>query len=388
MLPDARWRFRVRPGVTLHDGSPLEAWKIAAALRTTASGWTISTDGDVVVIVPARPERDVSWALADPRHAIAVRRSSTELVGSGPFKLDRLESGRLSLKAHDAHWAGRPFVDAVHVDLQRNARAQLADLESGRADVVEIQPPDVRRITERGLRVAATRPIDLIALVFEPHRAEPASEPARRLLAATLDRSTIASVLLQGRAEPARSLLPSWLSGYSPELVAATLPRPERTAVTALPVAQRTLTLRVDPSDASAHSIADRIAEDAREAGFTIAVQAPTGLAPRPDVRLVRAPLDGTSPDRTLVRLGADLGPRTVSLAVTGPALSAGASLDAVLRFERGMLAGFVVIPVVRLPELFGLGEAVDISEGEAVGPTGQWNFANLWIRPAARPRP
>jgi len=384
----ARWRFRVRPGVSLHDGSPLEAWKIAAALRTTATAWTVSTDGEVVVVEPARPERDLPWALADPRHAIAVRRSAAELVGSGPFRIDRLESGRASLKAHDAYWAGRPFVDSVQVDFQRSPRAQLADLESGRADVVELLPSDVRRVTERGLRVAATRSIDLLVLVFESNRAEAAAEPARRLFAGTLDRSTIASVLLQGRAEPARSLLPSWLSGYSPELVASTVPRPTRATVMALPAVQRTLTLRVDPADAVAHSIADRIAEDAREVGFTVTVQAPTGLAPRPDMRLVRATLESTSPDRSLLRLGAELGSRTLSAATPGPVLTAGAPLDTVVRFERAVLGGFVVIPVVRMPELFGLGDAVDISEGEAVDPTGRWNFANLWIRSAARARP
>jgi MarR-like DNA-binding transcriptional regulator SgrR of sgrS sRNA len=384
----ARWRFRVRRGVTLHDGSPLEAWKVAAALRTTDTAWTVSTDGDVVVVEPAKPERDLPWALADPRHAIAVRRSAAELVGSGPFRIDRLENGRATLKAHDAHWAGRPFVDSVQVDFQRSLRTQLADLESGRADLVELQPADVRRVTERGLRVAATRPIDLLVLVFEPHRTEPPSTPARRLFAGTLDRSTIASVLLQGRAEPARSLLPSWLSGYSSELVAATIPRSARATVLALPATQRTLTLRVDPSDTAAHAIADRIAEDAREAGFTVTVQAPTGLASRPDVQLVRATLESTSPDRSLVRLGPELGSRTLSLATAGPALSAGASLDAVVRFERGILDGFVVIPVVRVPELFGLGDAVDTSEGDAVGPTGRWNFANLWIRSAVRERP
>src|SRR4030095_4259409 len=107
----ARWRFHLRPGVTLHDGSPLEAWKVAAALRTTATTWGVSTDGDVVIVEPKSAETDLPWALADPRYAVAVRRSASELVGSGPFRIDRLESGRVALKARDAPWAGRPLLE-------------------------------------------------------------------------------------------------------------------------------------------------------------------------------------------------------------------------------------------------------------------------------------
>jgi MarR-like DNA-binding transcriptional regulator SgrR of sgrS sRNA len=385
----ARWRFRLRPGVALHDGSPLEAWKVAAALRTTATMWTVSTDGDVVVVEPSRPERDVPWALADPRYAIAVRRSATELVGSGPFRIDLTESGRLLLKAHDGHWSGRPFVDAVRVDLRRGLSAQLSDLESGRADVVELQPSDARRVTERGLRVATTRALDLFVLVFEPHRAEASAAATRRLLAGALDRTAVANVLLQGRGEPARAALPAWLAGYAPDFVAPAIQRSTPTAVTALPVEQRTLTLRVDLSDAVGRAIGERIAVDAREVGFTVTVQAPAGLAPRPDVRLVRATVDSTSPDRALVRLGGDLGSRIVASVPKDAAASAGAPLDAVVRLERAILQDSVVIPVVRVPDLYGLGEAVDVSNGDVVGATGRWNFANVWIRPAApRARP
>jgi MarR-like DNA-binding transcriptional regulator SgrR of sgrS sRNA len=384
-----RWRFRVRPGVMLHDGSPLETWKVAAALRMTATNWAVSTDGDIVVLEPSRPDSDLPWALADPRYAIAVRRSATELVGSGPFRLDRLESGRVSLRAHDAHWAGRPFVDVVQVDLQRTLSAQLSDLESGRADVVELQPLDARRVMDRGLHIAVTRALDVLALVFEPHRAETSGAAMRRLLAGTLDRAAIATVLLQGRGEPARSLLPPSLSGYAAELVAPETSRASRTAVMALPEDQRRIALRVDPSDAVARAIADRIAVDAQEVGFAVTIQAPSGLAPRPDVRLVRASADGTSPDRALARLGVDLGPRTAALATTETAPGPAAPLDAVVRFERALLNGFVVVPVVRTPALYGLGENVDVWDGDAIGPTGRWNFANVWIRPAApRARP
>jgi peptide/nickel transport system substrate-binding protein len=385
----ARWRFHLRPGITLHDGSPLEAWQVAAALRTTATTWGVSTDGDVVIVEPKSAEADVPWALADPRYAVAVRRSASELVGSGPFRIDRLESGRVTLKAHDAHWAGRPFVDAVQVDLQRGLNAQLSDLESGRADIVELQPADARRVTERGLHVAATRARDLLVLVFEPHRAESSSSASRKLFAGALDRAAVAGVLLQGRGEPARSLLPTWLAGYAPDFVAAAIPRSTRPAVTALPAEQRAVTLRVDPADAVARAVAERIAVDAREVGFTVTIQAPAGLAPRPDVRLLRVTADSTSPDRALARLSSDLGSRVTATAPKDAMPTAASQLDNAVRFEGALLQDSTVVPVVRVPDLYGVGDAVDVWDGEVVGATGRWNVANVWLRPAApRARP
>ena len=380
----ARWRFRLRSGVVLHDGNVLEPWQVATALRASGNAWTVATDGDVIVIEPSHPQPALPWELADDRHAVVVRRSPTELIGTGPFRIERLDAGRLSLRAHDGYWSGRPFVDAVRVEMGRSFATQLTDLELGRADLVEVQPADARRLAQRGLQLGSSQPLDLFVLVFEARRATPSSAAIRHVLATALDRTTMCAVLLQGRAEPAEALLPAWISGYASAFVAPGAARPSRSVVTAVPAEQRALTLRVDPSDPMARSIAERIAVDAREAGLTVTVQAPTGLAPLPDLRLVRVKLEATSPDRALTRAMAGLGSRAIALATTAPPLDADASLDAVLRLERAVLESSVVVPVLRVPELYGLGERVEAWDGRASSPTGAWNLANLWIRTAA----
>src|SRR5205807_2207318 len=159
--------------------------------------------------------------------------------------------------------------------------------------------------------------------------------------------------------------------------------RTPKSSAARLPADQRAVTLRIDPSDSIARLVADRCAVDAREAGFTVNVQTPAGLAPRPDVRLVRLVWDATTPDRMLAAAVADLGPRTVALATSDQVPGVGASLGAVFAFERALLQRSVVVPIVRVPELYGLGEGVDVFAGEAVGPTGAWNFANVWVRSA-----
>jgi MarR-like DNA-binding transcriptional regulator SgrR of sgrS sRNA len=379
----SRWRFTLRSGVTLHDGTRLDAAQVASALRSFLAPADIVADGNVVRIDVGSGRPDLLWELAQPRRAIVVRAADGRLMGSGPFRVDRLESGRLLLSAHDQHWGGRPFLDGARIEFGRSAASQLTSLETGRADFVELRPTDARRLAQRQLGVVASRPLELIALVFEGDGAAAADWPLRRTLSAGIDRGAMVRVLLQGNAEAADALLPTWLSGY-PASVITDATRPlSRSAVTGLPEARRSFVLRVTAGDAVAQAVADRVAVDAREAGFLVTVQAPIGLAPRADARLVRMPLMPISPDRSLAALMTALGPRTVLAATREPAPVPGASLDAVARAELALLEQFVIVPVVHLPALYGTSERVDAFNGSVVLPTGAWNLANVWLQPA-----
>jgi ABC-type oligopeptide transport system substrate-binding subunit len=286
----------------------------------------------------------------------------------------------VSLRAHDAYWNGRPFVDAIRIEMGRPAAAQLSDLEGGRADVVGVSALDARRITQRGLHIAASRPLDAIAVVFEPHRTADTALAWRRTLSAAVNRASMSAVLLQRLAEPADALVPRWLSGYAPLFAFDRGPTLSRAAVAALPLDQREVTLRVDASDPLAHAIADRIAVDAREIGFTLKVQAPAGLAPRPDARLVRVRVPNTSPDRALAALIERIPNRDGSAAT----LPAGATLDAVYEAERQLLERAVIVPIVYLPDIYGLSDRVATWNRPAVSVSGAWNFADVWLRSGA----
>jgi len=380
----ARWRLRLRSNVRLHDGSLLESWQVATALRVSEPAWTIATDGDTVVINTVDPVRDLPWVLTDLHHAIVVRTAGGALLGTGPFQIDRLEPARLSLRAHDGYWDGRPFLDVIRIEMGRSRAVQLSDLEGGRADFVSATPLDARRLTQRGLQMAVSRPVDVIGVVFEPRRSAETSLTWRRTLSAAVNRPSMCAVLLQKLAEPADALVPRWLSGYAPLFALdpkSTLPRP---AVAALPLDQRELTLRIDPSDAVAQAIADRIVVDGREAGFAVKVQAPAGLAPRPDARLVRVRVLSSSPERALAAVARQFATRDVE-AIVAALLTAGAPLEAVYQAEQKLLDQSLVVPIVHVPEIYGLSDRVGTWNAPAVRASGEWNFANLWLRNGAQ---
>jgi peptide/nickel transport system substrate-binding protein len=376
-----RWTFRLRRGVKLHDGSTLQPPQVAATLREAHGNWQISIEGDSLAIDPGRETPDLPSQLADSSNAIAIHQGTGTAVGSGPFRIERVEAGLIALRAHDEYWDSRPFVDVVEVRTAGSPADQLTNVETGRADIASIQPTDVRRIEQRQLRIESSRPLELIALAFEPPLATSASEAVRRTLAAAIDRAAIARVVLQGRAEPASALLPQWVSGYAPFVFDGGKAAPlSRGAVTALPAGRRALALRVAPSDPVAQAVAQRIAVNARDAGFVLTVQSPAGLGPRFDVRLLRLPFRAAAPPEALSDLTAGLGPRMLTLLgrITRP--DTGASLEDVLAAERAMLSTDIVIPVVHVPELYAVGPRVQSWNGPAVLPSGAWNLADVWL--------
>lgn len=362
-----RWRIRLRQGIPMHDGSALASWQVATALRAVEKTWKIAADDDLVTIDLPAPAPDLAWTLATPSHSIETRTPSGGRNGTGPFRLERDSDERISLRAFDDYREGRPFVDAVEIRV-RPLASQMADLESGQADFAPIQAIDARRVEQRGAWVAGSRPVSLIALVFGPHRSAESFAPLRRAVAAAVNRATVASALLQGRAEPATGVLPRWIPGYVP----SPFQRKDvlaRAAVRALPRDQRTLTLRVDPSDPAARAVADRVAADAHEWGFTLSVQAPTGLAPRPDARIVKLRLDLMTPERMLT---AALATRELALPDT-----------TIHGSETDVLDDAMVVPIVHLQDLYGVSDRIGFWNEPIVLGTGAWNFAAAWIRSA-----
>jgi peptide/nickel transport system substrate-binding protein len=376
-----RWRLRIASGIRFQDGSLLQAAHVAASLHAAERDWKIGADQDTVLIEVPEPSPDLPWLLADMRHAIAIRNSTGALVGTGPFRLDRVAETQLSLRAHDGYRKGRPFVDEVTVQMGKPLPAQIADLEAGRVDFVSLLPTDSRRLALRGVQVFESKPLELMAVVFEPHRSGTEFDALRAAVAAAVRRTQLADVLLQHHAEPAEALIPRWLSGYR-------LPSRRETVTSAhpvmpLPADQRRLVLRVDGLDALAYAAGERIIVDLREAGFTATLQTPTGLAPRPDMRLLRIRLPASSPDRVLAELLTGLG--ATASGDAGADVPGAAPLEVVYRVESRLLERSIVVPVVHLTELYAASPEVATWQTRGVLGSGVWALDDLWLA-AKRP--
>ena len=373
------------PGLILHDGSALTAVQVATRIKSAVPAWELRASRDTIEIRPDRPSPDLLWELSRPDLSIAVEASDGTLLGTGPFRIDRTEAGRaIELRSHDAHRGGRPFLDRVVVRMGRSLADQLLDLELGRADLVSVAPRDVRRLTAAGLQLAATRPLELVAIVRDRSAAASATT-AMRALSLAIDRDAITAVLLERQAEPAGALLPEWLSGYAPVLAVGRDVAAARAIARSLGPADRSLSLQFDANDPAARSVAERVTADAREADLQVRLAGwQRGPRPPADLMLVRVALGATSPERALAAVADALDlrqpdPNPASLLPTSPV----ASLEDVARAELQLLDAAVVIPLAHQRSLYGIGRRVRGWSGPVISPaTGRWNLADAWLAP------
>jgi ABC-type transport system substrate-binding protein len=368
-----RWQFRLRSGVKFHDGSPLDPTAAAAALN--AGELRASPTEDGVVIQTGQPMPALLAELADLRHAIVIRTADRGLIGTGPFRIAQWDAGRRALfNANEDYWDGRPFLDAIAVEMGRTTREQALDLEFGRADFVETGPNELRRLMQGGFKTWSSAASNLLAIEFERGRPAAADARVREAIALSVDRAAIHNVLLQKEGETASGLLPEWLGGYAFLFSNArdvARARQQASAVTTL----QPLTLAYDATDPVLRAIAERVALDAREAGLRVQASA---QAAHPDLRLVRVALHSADPADALRHLAEALG------LAGSDAAQAPETPEALYAAERAFLEEFRAIPLVHLPDTYAGTRAIGAWRTSGVLKSGNWRLDDLWM--GARP--
>ena len=369
-----RWQFRLRAAVKFHDGTPLTPNQAAAALQSLLGETRrVNVSGEWLVIESLQSMPDLLGELARGRNFI-FRAVPEGLVGTGPFRITEWQPRRrLVLAANEDYWAGRPFVDGVTVEMGVAAPQQLIDLELGKADLVELSPEQVRRAAQSGERSWSSAPVELLALAFDRHRPGVQDARMRQAVALAIDRTSIVNVLLQKQGAAAGSLLPQWLSGYAflfPKAADTERAKQLRGQLSAA----TPLVLVYDSGDASARAIAERVAVNARETGTTVQLSEGGPAAAHADARLVRLRLASTDARAALDSLFAALG--------EPGALPAGAATpEQLYAAERALLDSYRIVPLVHLPDIYGLGPRV---KNWMPPRWGGWRLDDVWLDTSA----
>ena len=164
------WRFHLRPGLTFHNGEPLDAeavkWNIDR-VRTTKDfqvqpQWEFVKDVKVIDPVTVEVttkdphayfEYDISYngcELLPPKYLqeVGAEKFSTQPVGSGPYKLTQaMLNEKYVFEAWDKYWAGKPPVDKVIYQVIPEKASQIAALLAGQVSLVAGVPlPDIPRV--------------------------------------------------------------------------------------------------------------------------------------------------------------------------------------------------------------------------------------------------
>ena len=334
--------------------------------------------GAVADAEEAAAKDEVGALLYEQRNADG---SFVGVAGSGAFHIAQWESGkRLTLAANENVRGGRAFIDTIEIQMGRSAKERLLDLETGAVDFAEIPPEEARRAAERGVRVSASKPEELVALAFVAGRPVGEEARAREAVSRSIDRDAIVSFILQKEGELAGGLLPQWSSGTAFLFPTATDAAGAKELWAQIPGSLH-VALGYDSGDSLSQAIAERIAVNARDAGITLTSEAvPANAAGNYDVRLVRLRMRSAKPRDALSGFMATFNPLA---GLEATMLPAGMTAEQIYKCERDVVSTYRVVPIVWLPRVYGLGARVRDWKSPAAGEG--WPLADVWLEQDAK---
>ena len=363
------WQFHILAGVKFSDETSLTAEFSAASLRVSNPDWNVSVQGDEVIIDIDSPDPELAAEMALPHNAIA-KRNGTGLVGTGPFHVTEWQPAKkLALAASENCWRGRPFLDAIEIEMGRNVRDQLTALDLGKDDLVEIAPEQVRRFPREKYSLLLSQPILLFALQFGHAATTPDDKLLRQALGLAIDRSSIGTVLLQGEGQPTAGLLPSWISGYG-FVFPAQADLPKARQLIAQVRTPASWTLAYSGNDSLARTLSERISLNARDAGLAVQIASSSAAA---DMRLLAIPIASSNPWISLRKLLSTAG-------IADGDQQRGGSLEDLYHSEQSALSSVRLIPLFHLPVAYASSPRL---KRAAIRPDGSWDLSDAWLEQA-----
>lgn len=238
-LDDTTWQFKLRDGVTFHNGEPFNADSVVGTvdriIRLIEAGVTdndgffgtltgaeavddltvnIST-GDPDGVLPAR----MYWLKMVPASAADSDDLSDSVAGTGPYTLvDWTRGDSVTLEAFDGYWGDTPSVTDVEYKFVSESGSRFAGLLSGDYDLItNLSPADV----DQAPQVATAQGQEHPVIILDADDGITSDVDVRKALNLAVDKETIATALYGGFAvvEPGQVLSPSIL-GHNPDVSA------------------------------------------------------------------------------------------------------------------------------------------------------------------------
>ena len=244
------WTFKLREGVTFHDGSPLTAEAVVNALEIARSkpgpqadlpivGMT-AEDGQVVIKLSEK------WAALpaylSEYHAVILAIASygpdgkaENVVGTGPYRMTEI-TPPLGLKAEAFadYWGEKPAIPKVTYRGVSRVETRALSAESGDADFVfGLDPASIARLGMSDKVQILTTPVPrTMSLKLNTELPQFADPKARLALSQAIDRDGIAKAILRMEHGAGQIFAPSlegWHNdaleplGYDPEAAKAAL---------------------------------------------------------------------------------------------------------------------------------------------------------------------
>lgn len=227
-IDNTTWEFKLRQGVSFHNGEPFNADTVVYSINRTLNPpegelrsaiWRApnlngveKVDDFTVRITTSVPDatliHGLSWWLMVPPNYIeevGVEGFRANLVGTGPFKLESWEpANQVVVVANDNYWQGRPRLDRVILRDIPDAFTRASALQAGEIDMAMNIPIDLVEQIESSPNLAVQSVNLGSAMVLQFDIYEPCTPEAvcdqrvRQALNYAIDKEAIVRDLFKG----------------------------------------------------------------------------------------------------------------------------------------------------------------------------------------------
>ncbi|MEO0692215.1 MAG: ABC transporter substrate-binding protein, partial [Pseudomonadota bacterium] len=211
------WEFTLKPGMTFHNGEPLDAAAVAFSVErmidpelnseqlsyfSTMSGAEVIDDVTVHIktsgpdpILPAR----MYYFMIVPPEASAAEGFAEAPVGSGPYKFVSWDRGNeIVLEANADYRGGAPEVSQVTYRFIEEPGTRLSTLLAGEVDLVtNLLPEFMGQVPQ----AASMRGLEHPMVLLNADGGITADARVRQALNYAIDKEALASALFEGQAQ-------------------------------------------------------------------------------------------------------------------------------------------------------------------------------------------
>ena len=261
-VADDVWEFKLRPGVTFHNGTPFTAddfvftyGRIPTVVNSPGSFATYTQAIRAIEVVdpltlristkgpyPTLPiDMSQVFILSRAIHTGATtdRFNNGEMaIGTGPFRVAAARHGeRVDMLRNDTYWGPKPAWEKVDYRMVTSGPARLSALLAGDVDFIDQVPTtDIERLRgNKDIKLSESGSLRFIYVAFDHSRADKPpfittidGKPmeknpmkdlrVRRALSMAIDRQAIVDRVMEGVALPVNQFMPPGTFGHAPEL--------------------------------------------------------------------------------------------------------------------------------------------------------------------------
>lgn len=228
------WEFKLREGVTFHDGKVFDAQAVVAALKrgqdpslacevglATLKGIKLTAEAvnpttlriKTDVVEPILPNKMSALDIGSP--ATPGDGKTRAPAGTGPYKLAAWTPGQsVTLTAYDGYWGDKPAIKNATIIWRAESAVRAAMVDTGEAQIAyEIAPQDGTTGQDHAFPNAETSLLRIDAQVPPLN-----DKRVREALNLAIDRDGLVGTVFHKDAQKAMQVVPPSVFGFNPDI--------------------------------------------------------------------------------------------------------------------------------------------------------------------------